>query len=81
MRLDILQSGHSWVQKLFFKVIRRVLRGDIPGPVLVMSYRRHLCGTAMSACFHEGMREGDQWRVGEVELFATFVSHLNQCHY
>ncbi|MGH7490993.1 MAG: hypothetical protein ACREOO_01225 [bacterium] len=46
-----------------------------------MSYRRELFGQHLATCFREGMRQAREWSVGEVELFAAFVSRLNECEY
>ena len=81
MRLQILETGHRPFQKVILSFIRAVSGGHVPGPVLVMSYRRELFGKYMAACFQEGMRGGKEWSLGEVELFAAFVSRLNECKY
>jgi hypothetical protein len=80
MRLAILDHGHRPVQKLFLRVIR-LIAGRMPGPILVMSYRSELFGKAFSACLQEAMRRCTAWSVGEVEVFAAFVSRLNRCAY
>jgi uncharacterized peroxidase-related enzyme len=81
MRLQILENGHRPFQKAILSFIRTVSGGHVPGPILVMSYRRELFGKYMAASFQEGMRGAKEWSVGEVELFAAFVSHLNECKY
>ena len=78
MRLRILETGHRPLQKFFLALIKRYI-GEVPGPVLTMSYRRELFGRFFAASLHEGMRGAKEWRLGEVELFAAFVSKLNQC--
>lgn len=80
MRLQILDHGHSFFQKLLLGLIKLSSEDrKAPGPVLVMSYRRELFGKYIAPCFQEAMREGKEWSIGEVELFAAFVSSLNQC--
>jgi hypothetical protein len=81
MRLQILETGHRPLQKVILHFMRSSLRGKAPAPVLVMSYRRELFGKYLAACFQEGMRGGREWSLGEVELFAAFVSRLNECKY
>jgi len=44
-----------------------------------LSHRRELFGKYLAACFQQGMRGAQEWSVGEVELFAAFVSQLNAC--
>jgi hypothetical protein len=80
MRLSILDNGRRPVQKIFLRIVRLV-SGRVVGPVLVMSYRKELFGKYLAACIQEAMRGGKAWSVGEVELFAAFVSKLNQCSY
>lgn len=80
MRLQILDNGHSLFQKLILGLIKRSSEDHkAPGPVLVMSYRRELFGKHIAPCFQEAMRDMKAWTIGEVELFAAFVSSLNQC--
>ncbi len=81
MRLQILENGHRPLQKIALQFMQAVLRGPVPGPILVLSYRRELFGKYMAPCFHEALRGATEWRVGEVELFAAFVSRLNECRY
>jgi hypothetical protein len=81
MRLEILEKGHRPLQKIILHFMRSSSTGNAPAPVLVMSYRRELFGKYLAACFQEGMRTAKKWTIGEVELFAAFVSRLNECKY
>ncbi len=81
MRLQILEKGFRPLQKAILGMIRVISGGKVPGPILVLSYRRELCGKDLAACFQEGMRRATEWSLGEVELFAAFVSRLNECKY
>jgi hypothetical protein len=81
MRLRILESGFRLLQKAILSILGAVSGGKVPGPILVLSYRRELCGKYLAACFQEGMRKTTEWSLGEVELFAAFVSRLNECRY
>jgi len=81
MRLTILEKGLRPVQKLVLTIFKTLTGGLVPGPLLVLSYRRELCGKYLTVCFQEGMRKATEWSVQEVELFAAFVSKLNSCHY
>lgn len=81
MRLQILEDGHRPLQKAILHFMRSSSSGKAPAPVLVMSYRRELFGKYLAVCFQEGMRGGKEWSIGEVELFAAFVSRLNECKY
>jgi hypothetical protein len=81
MRLSILENGLRPTQKLILGIFKTLSRGLVPGPLLVLSYRRELCGKYLAACYQEGMREATEWSVSEVEIFAAFVSKLNSCRY
>lgn len=81
MRLEILENGHRPFQKIILGLIRTTSDGHAPGPILVMSYRRELFGKYIAQCFQEAMRGAKEWSLGEVELFAAFVSGLNECKY
>lgn len=68
------------VQKVIARVFIATL-GSIPGPMLLVSYNKRFFGNAWARCMREGMRQAKDWSVGEVELFAAFVSRLNSCAY
>ncbi|MEM7333385.1 MAG: hypothetical protein AAF490_14940 [Chloroflexota bacterium] len=79
MRLSIFEN-RSWGQQLGLQTIKMSL-GHIPGPVHVLTYRKRWFGDLYGACLQEGLRGATAWSKGEVELFAAFVSKLNQCVY
>ncbi len=81
MRLQILEDGHRPLQKVLFKVMKFISRIEVSGPIRVLSYKSELVGKQLAACFQEGMRGGEEWSVGEVELFAAFVAKVNQCQF
>jgi len=81
LRLGILNDGHSPVQKGVLRLIRSLSDGQVPGPVLVMSYRRSFFGKRLADSIQDAMRQATSWSTGETELFAAFVSKLNQCEY
>jgi len=80
MRLNVLDHGHRWSQKLIMEIVRR-LNGHVSDPMKVFSYRRNWFGALFCDCLEEGMRETREWTKGEAELFAAFVSKLNRCEY
>ncbi len=80
MRLSLLHEGHTWTQKLFFKAVAAKM-GHVPGPVRTLTYRRTWFGTHFVDCLTHGMRKAEEWSKAEVELFAAFVSKLNECEY
>jgi hypothetical protein len=80
MRLKQLEQPHGLWQKLRFAVIRATA-GTVPGPFLALSYRRDFCGKYLARCYQQGLRRAREWSVGEIELFAAFVSSLNRCRF
>ena len=78
MRLAALTQPHSLRQRIVFALFRAFL-GQVPGPVLALSYRRDVCGKYLARCYQRGLRGAQEWSAGEVELFAAFVSSLNRC--
>ena len=81
MRLKILETGHRPLQKIPLTFIKLMNGGSVPGPILTMSYHRDLFGKYYAACLQDAMRNASCWSLGEVELFAGFVSTLNSCPY
>ena len=81
MRLEILETGHRPLQKAMLALTVLATAGQVPGPVRVLSYRRVLFGRDFAACLQEALRGARGWSLGEVELFAAFVSRLNECRY
>lgn len=80
MRLKVLERGFSPLQKAQLRLIKW-FTGYVPGPIAVLSYRRGFFGKYFARIFQLAMRRGKAWRVGDVELFAAFVSQQNQCTY
>lgn len=66
-------------------VVVPVLRcwiGLVPPPMLTMTFGLGLVGTAFPRYILRGVsRSGSSFTKGEAELFATFVSNLNTCHF
>ncbi|MCA9694215.1 MAG: hypothetical protein R3A51_18505 [Nannocystaceae bacterium] len=82
MRLEILDQGrgHSSLQKLQFRLIRRILT-YVPEPIYVMSYRRAWFGKYFAAWLQRSMRKAKHWSKAETELFAAFTAHKTNCAY
>ncbi|HEY7350026.1 MAG TPA: hypothetical protein VH599_17035 [Ktedonobacterales bacterium] len=81
MRLQILESGHSYEQKLAFQ--RMLERGGrVSDMTRLLAYRPAFFGMAFSAFVDATQHQPSaEWTQGERELFAAFVSRLNQCVY
>jgi hypothetical protein len=81
VRLSNVERGDSLSIRLFYKFIRAVSGFRAPDVVRTLRYRRHLFGQPHSRHTQEVMRGPSEWTVGEREIFAAFVSRLNQCHF
>jgi len=78
MRLQRVHRGHALPDKLKL-VAMRVIAGHAPGVVRTLLYRKGFFGRGFSQLTQQVMRGPSPWSVGERELFAAFVSRLNQC--
>lgn len=78
MRLARVHRGHPLSDKLRLAAMR-VMTGHAPGVVRTLLYRKDFFGGKFSELTHQVMRGPSDWSVGERELFAAFVSRLNQC--
>ena len=78
MRLRKVHAGHRLPDKAMLAVIR-VMMGHAPGVVRTLRYRKAYFGAPFSELTQQVMRGPSQWTVGEREVFAAFVSRLNQC--
>ncbi len=78
MRLRKVHSGHKFPDKVMLGLMR-VMAGHAPGVVRTLRYRKDYFGGPFSALTQRVMRGPSAWSVGEREIFAAFVSRLNQC--
>jgi hypothetical protein len=74
MRLEILRKKSG----LLIRTLDKAL-GFTPGPQAVMRYRPQFFGRYYAAALRNHLEHGAAWNRGERELFAAFVSALNQC--
>jgi hypothetical protein len=81
MRLGNVARGDRLSFRLLFAMIRVLSGFRAPDVMRTLRYHRHLFGGPHSAHTHAVMRGPSEWSVGERELFAAFVSRLNQCHF
>jgi hypothetical protein len=80
MRLAIVDSGHDPAEAAILAQIAHA-RGvpTASGVLKTLYYRPELFGRPFSAALDAAMRGPSEWSPGERELFAGFVSSLNQC--
>lgn len=78
MRLRRVHTGHGLRDKLMLGVMRLVA-GHAPGVVRTLLYRKEFFGRPFSELTQQVMRGPSEWSVGEREIFAAFVSRMNQC--
>ena len=81
MRLKTVERGDRWSWRLLYAVVPRVSGFRVPDVVRTLRYRHPFFGTPHSAHTQAVLRGPSEWSVGERELFAAFVSKVNQCHF
>jgi hypothetical protein len=79
MRLARVTHGHGLKAKLIFAIIKLTEGRRAPDILRVLFYRPAFLGKPISAWTQAVMRGSSDWTVAERELFAAFVSRLNQC--
>ena len=78
MRLKKVHQGHRLPDKLMLAMMNLIV-GHAPGVVRTLRYRKEFFGHPFSELTQQVMRGPSEWTVGEREMFAAFVSRLNQC--
>ena len=81
MRLKKVESGHRLSARLKLGVVRLLAGFEPPDVLKTLLYRPEFFGRPLSELTQRVMRGPSEWSVGERELFAAFVSRLNQCHF
>jgi hypothetical protein len=81
MRLGNVARGEGLSDRLRYAIMRARSGFRAPDVIRTLRYRPHLFGRPHSLHTHTVMRGPSDWSVGERELFAAFVSRLNQCHF
>lgn len=71
MRLEVIDAGAD--------SLREQLGREPSGVLRTLYYRPELFGRPYSDALNAAMRGPSDWKAGERELFAGFVSSLNQC--
>ena len=78
MRLKKVHQGHRLPDRLMLTMMNLIV-GHAPGVVRTLRYRKEFFGHPFSELTEQEMRGPSEWTVGEREMFAAFVSRLNQC--
>ncbi len=79
MRLKVVERGERLADRMKFAMIRLMSGFRAPDVVRTITYRKDFFGEPHTIHTHEAMRGPSAWTAGERELFAAFVSRLNQC--
>jgi hypothetical protein len=79
VRLQCLEDGHDPRQAQALDFIRSERGMEPPDVLKTLHYRPELFGRPFSDTLEPAMHGPSDWSVGERELFAAFVSSLNQC--
>jgi hypothetical protein len=79
MRLENVERGDRLSSKLLYRFVRLVSGFRAPDVVRTLRYRQDFFGRHHNAHTRVVMRGPSEWSVGERELFAAFVSRLNEC--
>jgi hypothetical protein len=78
MRLNKVHTGHRFREKAILRIMQMMV-GHAPGVVRTLFYRKEFFGQPFTTLTQQVMRGPSAWTVGEREIFAAFVSRLNQC--
>ena len=81
MRLSNVQRGDRFSIRFLYGMIRLLSGFRAPDVVRTLKYRAAFFGRPHSAHTQAVMRGPSEWSIGERELFAAFVSRLNQCDF
>jgi len=81
MRLEVLDSGHTFGKKALFVMIRVMSRVPVPDVVKTLMYRPDFFGAPMGVVFQTAMRGPSDWTVAEREMMASYVSKVNECEF
>jgi hypothetical protein len=79
MRLETVDSGHAPGEAAILEQIRQARGVEPVGVLKTLYYRPELFGRPYSNALDLAMRGPSDWSAGERELFAAFISSLNQC--
>jgi hypothetical protein len=79
MRLKNVERGDGLLARGMIAFIRVVSRHRTPDVIRTLLFHRKMFGAWHGEHTQAVMRGPSEWSVGQRELFAAFVSRLNQC--
>jgi uncharacterized peroxidase-related enzyme len=79
MKLSGVHSGKGIPTKLKLLAMGAAMGGRAPDILRVLMYRPEFFGKPFNVYTQELLRGPSEWTVGERELFAAFVSQVNEC--
>jgi hypothetical protein len=79
VRLGCVESGHDPREAAALELIRAERGTEPPDVLKTLHYRPELFGRPFCDALDLALRGPSDWSAGERELFAGFVSSLNQC--
>lgn len=79
MRLRVVESGHDPQEAAALDFVRRQRGSEPPDVLKTLHYRPEIFGRPFSKVLDTAMRGQSDWSAAERELFAAYVSSLNQC--
>ena len=79
MRLTCVETGHDAREAAALDAMRATTGREPVDVLKTLHYRPEIFGRPFSVALDLAMRGPSEWTSGERELFAAFVSSLNQC--
>jgi len=79
MRLACVETGHDAREAAALDAMRATTGREPVDVLKTLHYRPEIFGRPFSDALDLAMRGPSEWTSGERELFAAFVSSLNQC--
>jgi hypothetical protein len=79
MRLHCVETGHAPEEARTLDYLRSASGREPVDVVKTLHYRPEIFGRPFSTALDAAMRGDSDWSPAERELFAAYVSSLNQC--
>ena len=80
MRLQAIERGHHWKERLILGIVRRTM-GEATDVQRVLFHRPEFLGRPLGTITHHAMRLEGDWSIAERELFAAYLSKQNRCDF